>query len=540
MTVPARSLVLATLIVLMASPSAAQKNPGSATGEIRGQVVNADGKAAVTAAIVTVTLLGATSPARTPAGPDGGFRVRGLRPGRYRVRVVAIGYTAKEFASVEIGAASPRVDLGTVALTAVPVELQSIEVAGKRPDLLLAPDRNTYVVRDLPTTRGGSALDVLRNVPAVDVDIDNIVSLRGNSGVIVQINGRQSPLKPAQLGNFLAQLPAAIVDKVEVVPNPSAREDPEGLAGIINIILKQEADAGTSGGLTVAGGTTGQGNIGGNLGYHRGPLTLYGSYGFLRDRRPRNESLYRENRYLAPITYLEETGTRLQLPLAHTLTGSAGYDLGPHDELALDGIYSTRSQQDSYGLVYRDLDASRALTALSDRTTTGHGTESNLDGTLGYRHTFAKGHKLSSELRHTQELEGGPGSVVARTVTLDGTPTGIPARENQTSWEHPNESSLKVDYVRPLSDAVRLETGYKGSLQRFHTTLETEVFDPGKAAYRPDSSRISDFTYRQLVNAGYAMLVARLGKFQVQGGVRAERATTRFHLRTSGDRKSVV
>ena len=534
MTVLARVLIVATLLALTASQSAAQKTPAQPNGEIRGRLVNPDGKVPVTGAVVYVTAIGAASPTPAPAGPDGAFRLQGLRLGRYRVRIVAIGYAVKEFASIEITAASPRADLGTIALVATPVELQSIEVAGKRPDVLLAPDRNTYVVRDMPTTRGGSALDVLRNVPAVDVDIDNIVSLRGNAGVIVQINGRPSPLKPAQLGNFLAQLPAAIVDKVEVVPNPSAREDPEGVAGIINIILKQEADAGTSGGLTIAGGTTGQANIGGNLGYQRGSLTVFGSYGFLRDRRPRNESIYRENRYLDPITYLEETGTRLQLPLAHTVTGSVGYDLGPHDELALDGIYSTRSQKDTYGIIYHDLDATRALTGVSERTTTGHGTESNLEGTLGYRHTFGKGHKLSSELRHVHELEGGPGNVVARTLTLEGAPTGTPALENQTSWERPNQSSLKLDYVRPLSPAVRLETGYKGSLQRIHTTLETEVFDPRSAGYLPDSSRINDFTHRQLVNAGYAMLVAQLGKFQVQGGVRAERATTRFHLTTSG------
>jgi outer membrane receptor protein involved in Fe transport len=108
----------------------------------------------------------------------------------------------------------------------------------------------------MPTTRGGTALDVLRNVPSVDVDIDNVVSLRGNTGVVIQINGRPSPLKPAQLGNFLAQLSADMVDRVEVIPNPSARDDPEGVAGIINIVLKQKPDIGTSGGLTLAGGTT--------------------------------------------------------------------------------------------------------------------------------------------------------------------------------------------------------------------------------------------------------------------------------------------
>jgi len=83
-----------------------------------------------------------------------------------------------------------------VSLTAAPLELQAAVVTAVRPDVQLAPDRSTFVVRDMPTTRGGSALDVLRNVPAVDVDIDNVVSLRGNSGVIVQINGRPSPMKP--------------------------------------------------------------------------------------------------------------------------------------------------------------------------------------------------------------------------------------------------------------------------------------------------------------------------------------------------------
>ena len=73
-------------------------------------------------------------------------------------------------------------------------------------------------------------------------------------------------MKPGALGNFLAQLPADMVDKVEVIPNPSARDGPTGVAGIINIVMKQEGDAGTSGGLTLSGGTTGQANVGGNFG----------------------------------------------------------------------------------------------------------------------------------------------------------------------------------------------------------------------------------------------------------------------------------
>jgi hypothetical protein len=527
-TLPFKTMLVATTIALAVSCLVMAQGIPATSGEIRGHVVNAATQAPIGMARVVAGTV------QTSTDADGGFRISGLQPGRYRVRILAVGYTPREVA-VEIGPASPSVDVGTVTLTAAVVVLQPLQVTGQKQDIELAPDRNIYVVRDMPTTRGGTALDVLRNVPAVDVDIDNIVSLRGNTGVVLQINGRPSPLKPAQLGNFLAQVPADMVDKVEVIPNPSARENPEGDAGIINIVLKQTPDEGRSGGLTVGGGTTGHVDVGGNLGYERGPLSLFGSYGFLRDNRPRRDTIFRENNYQSPLTYLEEAGLRTQIPLAHTLTGSAGYQLGTRDELSADMDYSTRKEAETYGLLYRDLDSARALTGLSDRFTRGTNHEFNFEATLAYKHGFAaKGHKLSSELRVVRAREGGPTGIIARDLALDGTPSDTSALERQTSWEHPDENSLRLDYVRPLSSVVRLEAGYRGSLQRFHTTLDTQVFDTAQAAWVPDSTRISDFTYRQVVHAAYAILDAQRGKFLLQGGVRVERATTEFHLRTTG------
>jgi hypothetical protein len=403
--------MLVALVALAArSQAVAQGTPAPTAnrGEIRGRVVDAAGQAPLGTAAVDVTVPGAAAPTTsTSTDADGGFRVRGLGPGRYRVRVRAIGYTPRLLPPIEISASSPIVDVGTVTLTASPVQLQPLAVTGQQSDVQLNPDRNTYVVRDMPTTRGGTALDVLRNVPAVDVDIDNVVSLRGNTGVIVQINGRPSPLKPAQLGNFLAQLPADIVDKVEVIPNPSARDDPEGVAGIINIVLKRRTDPGLSGGLTLGGGTTGHADIGGNVGYQHGPLSFYGSYGFLRDRSPRNDLLFRENTYQSPVTYLDETGTRLQLPLAHTFTSSLGWQPGKHDELSADLIYSARGQDESYDILYHRLDSARTVTGLSDRLSGGRNHQYNFDATLGYKHTFeARGHKLSAELNLVREQEG--------------------------------------------------------------------------------------------------------------------------------------
>src|SRR2546425_586989 len=524
----ARFVALATALLLAASSLTAAQGIPATSGEIRGRVINAATKAPIAVAKVAVEAV------QTSTDADGAFRLQGLQPGRHRLRILALGYAPREVA-VEISPAAPSVDVGTVTLTAAAVVLQPLQVTGQKQNVELAPDRNIYVVRDMPTTHGGTALDVLRNVPAVDVDIDNVVSLRGNTGVIIQINGRPSPLKPGPLGNFLAQLPADIVDKVEVIPNPSARENPEGVAGIINIVLKQNADEGRSGGLTVGGGTTGHVDVGGNLGYERGPLSLYGSYGFLRDNRPRRDTIFRENDYQAPLTYLEEAGLRTQVPLAHTLTGSATYELGRRDELSADLDYSTRNEAESYALLYRDLDSAHALTGLSDRLTRGTNHEFNFEATLAYKHAFAhKGHKLSSELRVVRAREGGPTSIVARTLAPDGTPSDTSALESQTGWEHPQENSLKLDYVRPLSSLLRLEAGYRGSVQRFHTTLGTQVFDTAQAAWVPDSTRISDFTYDQVVHAGYAILDAQRGKFLVQAGVRVERATTQFHLKTTG------
>ncbi len=504
-------------------------------GEVRGKVIDAASKAPVAASIDVTSADASATSARAAAAADGSFRVQNLLPGRYRVRVRALGFLPRELPPVEISAAAPSADVGAVTLTANPLELKAMDVTGRRQDVQFAPDRNTYVVRDMPTTRGGTALDVLRNIPSVDVDIDNIVSLRGNSGVVVQLNGRPSPLKPQQLGNFLSQLSADVVQQVEIIPNPSARDDPTGVAGIINLVLRQQADAGTSGGLTLTGGTTGQANVGGNLGYQGGPWSLYGSYGFLRDRRPRHEGIFRTNTFQSPVTYLDESGLRMQEPLAHTLTGSATYKFGKRDELSTDLLYSTRDQEESYNLLYRDLNSSRALTGLNDRRSAGTNDEFSFESALAYKHSFAtKGHRLSAEGRLVRDGEGGPSSVAAHTLALDGTPTATSTQETQDTQERPHESSIKLDYVRPLSARLRLETGVKGSLQRFRTTLDTRVFDTTSAAFQPDSSRISDFTYDQNVNAAYAMLGARLARFQLQGGARLERATTKFFLRTLG------
>ena len=528
---------VAAVMLLAPHADAASQTAAVSNGPaILGRVVDSTTSQPIPRAVVEARVPGtAAVVASANTGDDGSFRIDGLRPGRYTVRVRAVGYTPKPLPALEIRSPESIYDVGTVFLRMAPVKLQSLSITGQRQDVQLAPDRNTYIVHDMPTTRGGTALDVLRNVPSVDVDIDNIVSLRGNTGVVIQINGRPSPMKPQQLGNFLSQLPADVVDKVEVVTNPSARDDPEGTAGIINIVLKEKPESQRSGGLNLGVGTRGHVDAGGNFGLEQGPLSFYGSYGFFRENRLRRDSVFREDLLASPTSFLAESGKRTQLPLAHTLTGNIDYSPSERDVLSLEGVYSGRNQEETYNVLYRELNSSRQMVGLSNRYTSGPSHEFSSEAALSYKHTFGeKAHKLSAELRATADGEGGPTSILAQDLSLDGNPIDTTAREHQTPWERPREYSLKTDYVHPFGNGMQLEGGYKGSLLRIHTTLDTDVFDTAQSAYVVDPTRTSDFVYRQVVNAGYGQLGGESGKFQYQAGLRVERAAARFAIASTG------
>jgi len=207
-------------------------------------------------------------------------------------------------------------------------------------------------------------------VPAVEVDGDNNVSLRGNPNVVVQINGRVSPMRGQQLGTFLAQLPANIVAKVEVVSNPSAKNDPDGLGGIVNIILKQQADLGTSGGLTAGGGSTGQVNANGNLGHQSGPWTLFGSYGFMHDRRTVSGFSSRNDFGTAAAgAALAADVAGVMRPESHSVTATAEYRAGARDVLANNLVFNRRAMTRDFGSFYRALSSAGALTGRSDQRT---------------------------------------------------------------------------------------------------------------------------------------------------------------------------
>lgn len=540
------ALALLAPATLVAQPAAQPRpaGPGGAAraqvpagpGQIGGVVLNAASGEPIPSAAVTIRSAADSSlVGGALARADGSFRIEGLRPGRYTVRLRALGFTPLLKPGVVVTAENPRIDLGRLSLEAAPTQLSGVQVQAEREEVALAPDRNSYAVKDMPATSGGTAVDVLRNVPSVEVDGDNKVSLRGNSSVVVQINGRVSPMRGEQLGNFLAQLPANLVSKVEVVSNPSAKNDPEGMAGILNIVLKQEADLGTSGAMTVGGGSTRQMNASGNLGHQQGAWTLFGSYGFMRDRRTVDGFSTRSMLLPgAPVGSLDSDISGIMRPLSHSATLMAEYKANKTNTITNNLVLNRRGMARDNDSFYRDVDPTGDVTGRSNQFTDQDQGGVVVDYAATWRRTVhPQKNALTVEGRVNHGRDENDVLFTRETLSGAGASVGTPAGLETNRTDDRNTSMFaQVDWTRELRQGTKLETGYKGTFREQRSDFDVATGIEG-GALGPDLARSNAFTYHEQVNAAYGVLSQNLGKLDLQAGLRLEQAETRFDLRTT-------
>lgn len=180
----------------------------------------------------------------TISKPDGSFIIEGLRPGRYYIDINFIGYYKKKIGEIKLKPEATSIDMGVINLKRSDITLDEVQVAADRPTIEYKIDKKIINVSQQLTSSGGTAVDVLENAPSVKVDMDGNVTLRGSSNFTVLIDGRPTFLQGSEA---LEQIPASTIDNIEIITNPSAKYDPEGDAGIINIILKKEKGKGLNG-----------------------------------------------------------------------------------------------------------------------------------------------------------------------------------------------------------------------------------------------------------------------------------------------------
>jgi len=526
----ALSLLVASGVHLAAAQSPAQAG-AQPPGEVRGKIVDVKSDAPITRASVSIRPKGATAiVAGAIAGPDGTFRVQGLRPGAYVLRTTFIGF-APLVQDVVIAPASPVVNVGAIKLSQVAVALGAVAVTEERAAVTVEPDRNAYRAKDVAPA-AANASELLDNVPSVQVDQDGKVSLRGNENVVVQINGRPTPMRGTQLAAYLKSLPASVIDRVEVIPNPSAKYDPEGMAGIINIALKQNVDLGVSGGLNLGVSTPNRYNGSGNVGYQSGPLTSFVTAGVVTDRRAIVGINDRE-RFDAVQTMLSATNQDINSTAnqrGQNVTATVDYKLTPRDVLSNALTVNHRSSGDASMNAYSELNGSGALLDEYSRPRNVRATGWMADYDVSLKRTFEpRKHELSGEVRFNRAHD--------RDFTALWMQPSIASSAARTENEEDDNDAItkqvtgQLDYVRTFAARTKLETGWKSNERWLDRDYLVTTDSLGTGTWTK-STLSNDFSFDEAVHAAYGVLSQGYGKFDLQGGLRGEYATRDFSLAT--------
>ncbi len=417
----------------------------------------------------------------------------------------------------------------TVATGAQSDKLTDIVVTGQKPAAQSSIDRKTYKIANDLQSGSGSASDVLRNLPSVDVDAQGAISLRGDTNVTILIDGKPSTtMTSANRADALEQLPANTIDHVEVITNPSAQFKPDGSAGIINIVTKQNRRAGLSGSVSASAGSDGRFNLAGNVTYRAGPLAATASATLHRDVRRRPFTDRRTE--VDPITGVATSSTQDSLfhgeKLSRIIAASVDYDLSASDRVSASGTYTLRTgtpQTDQRNLTS---DAGGNVTSDFDRTGIGHEHEVSDEASVKYRHNFAQnGQFLTLDLRRGETIE----NEIRRFTDSFRVPALMATIDQQRPRLDILQRELTAEYTQPLWGG-KLLAGY--DLQRDDDDFlnRGELIDPVTGAASIDPSHTNHFAYSQTVHAFYATYEAPIAKhLSAVLGLRLEQADITTH-----------
>ena len=524
--------VLLGPFLLGAAPAQAQEQEGP-TGMLTGQVVDDQNDQPLEGATVALwreSETDSTLVTGTVTGPEGRFRFEEVPVRPYTLRISFVGYTDRRFANTRPRQDEEAANLGAIRLARETEQAGEVEVTADRPAARIETDRTVYNTSERAVNTGGSAQNVLETLPSVQIDTDGSISYRGNESVAIHINGEPASLQGQSLVSYLRSLPAGAVQRVEIIPNPSARYEPEGMAGIINIVLQRDIQSGWGGGVTAGSRADANGRYGGNgsvnLGYQSEGLRFVTTYAYRRggeeDSDARFVEQFAEN---GPNGLVDQIGTEEELERSHSLTTRLDYTLTEATSLGFEGTFSLRRDESTGRNLERRYTGT--LNGTPDSTnarilqeTSG---DETVDGRLSFDHTFVEDeHTLEAQLQYDRDFEDGD-NTYRNFATLDGGDLASDPRSTEFDvvGEDEQDGSLEVDYVRPLGD-FEFETGYKGTYRRLESSQTFRRLQQDQLLDRDQS----EFTFDEQVHAAYGILSRELGNFSVEVGLRAETVNT--------------
>jgi outer membrane receptor protein involved in Fe transport len=518
----------ALLLLIPGLLHAEEATQGTVTGLVTDQSTHAP---LDNASVVLRGRADSTQVAGTTTDKDGGFAFTQVPAGAYFLECSLIGHVSFRSAVFQLSEASSRMALRTISLKPSALVLDEVVISSERSLFHHDIDRKVYNVDHDLMAKSSTASDLLQKIPSVQVDLDGNVSLRGSPDVMILVNGKKSPLMGNSRADVLQQLPAAGIEKIEVITNPSARFTPEGTSGIINIVMKRNTGTGVSGDATGHVGASERHNENLTLGCHPGKFDLFGSYSHRDDLRHRTGS---DARVLAGSgsanTYREGDQVAMR-PHVHMGTVALNYHATPKDELDLSADYfRRRPSRDAISTIVSEGSGGTILTD-HDRLQTGHELERETGVTAAFQHDFAK---EDHQLRVEANVSDAPQSEAAHFVEHWRAPTQPDPASEILLQQSEKQGHLTVDYSDPLHEDSKLEAGYALELHRQDIRSDADSLDVVQQLFLPDPAKTYRFKLDQAIQGAYATYDRALGKFSLLGGLRAEYTTVTSALVTGG------
>lgn len=463
---------------------------------------------------------------------QGFFLIDRIPSGDYYARFKFIGYEEKLISSISLKGKDVAIDLGVITLNNAGNQLSEIIIEAEKSLLETSIDKKVFNVEEDLSSRGGSANDVLNNVPSIDIDQDGQISLRGNSNVTILIDGRPSSLSGGSRGAILDAIPAASIERIEVVTNPSAKYDPDGMSGIINIVLKKNKLRGFNGNIDVTYGTGNSHTTSAGINLRNNKFNVFANYGYNYSDGFRNFFSERE-RQLGSVNELllqERYGSDHRS--GHT--GKAGIDYtlkeGHIIGTSITGSFNNRSRD---GLLTNTLYLNNIESALWQRNAAEPSASQSLDLNLNYQWRFKE---KKGEVMADFTQSWGRGDVKGFYDEYDlndflSSPTIVERLDN------PNERSVftgMVDVVRNFKSSIRLETGAKAIINSNDRTQYREIYDFDTELFVPDVGINNQFKLTEQIYAAYGIFGHQVKQFKYQLGLRAEQALVRPELISTG------
>ena len=517
-----RFVFLSGLFLLIQTFGFAQQN--QKPGKVSGKLLDNSSKESIPFGSIAIYTLQDSLIDGAISGEKGEFEVR-IPFGTYYGLIEFMGFESVKTGNFSLSAQQPNFNLGEIFIESAATDLAEVTVQGEKTLMELSLDKRIFNVGKDLANAGATASDILMNLPSVSVDTDGNVRLRGSGNVRILIDGKPSGLVSFKGGAGLRQLQANMVDRVEVITNPSARYEAEGMAGVINIILKKDNNQGFNGSFEVITGTPLNLGLSTNLNYRKNRINWFINYSLARRHLPNVAELYQEV-YNADgsTSILSQTNSGIVKSFNNTIRGGLDYYFNEKSILTASYLWRRSDARRITDIRYEDyLNSFDNYLGYALRQQDETEAEPNSEVIVSYKRSFEqKGHELTTAFTYLNYWERSDQKFTESAFS----PTGqsLPNSDLlQTSLndEYENQYLIQLDYVKPFSANGKFETGLRTSFRNMENDfLVSEANESGELIPLPGLDNI--FLYNENILAAYGIWGNKSGNWSYQTGVRVE------------------